>query len=119
MFWPCSGYFWFRVDWLLVLCSGIVVDLWRTKRLCQLFCTCAVVTQAAGEFLQHFHAIVVTALHEATEPVAAEGMRDVVVLHCMTASTRPCVAAGGERADCHAKSGGVLEGLVFQAEEGV
>jgi hypothetical protein len=55
---------------------------------------------------------VVVALHESTEVVAVEGVCDVVVFHCMTASARPRIAKGGERAE----ASGVLEGLVAQAE---
>jgi hypothetical protein len=53
-------------------------------------------SQAADEFTQHLRGAIVAALHEsmATKPVAAEGMRDIVVFHSMTASARPCVAEG-------------------------
>jgi hypothetical protein len=52
-------------------------------------------------------------------PTLASGAHDVVFFHCMTASERPGVAEGGERADSHANAGGVFEGLVAQAERGI
>jgi hypothetical protein len=74
--------------------------------------------QAADKFMQHFGGVIVAALHKFTEPVAAEGVRDVVVFNCMAARARPGVAEGGERADSHANAGSVLEGLSAQAETG-
>jgi hypothetical protein len=74
--------------------------------------------QVAGKCTQHVGGVIVAALHKFTEPVAAEGVRDVVVFNCMTASARPGVAEGGERADSHANAGSVLEGLFAQAETG-
>jgi outer membrane lipoprotein SlyB len=59
-----------------------------------------------------------SAVHESTKPVAAEGMRNIVVFHSMIASARPCVAQGQECADSHANAGDVLEGLVAQAKGG-
>jgi hypothetical protein len=59
----------------------------------------------------------VAALHESTETAAAEGVRDVVVFHCTTASARP-VVEGGERGDSHANAGGVLESFVAQVVGG-
>jgi hypothetical protein len=58
------------------------------------------------------------ALNETTELVAAEGVRDVVIFHGMTASTRPGASEGRERADAHADTGRVLERLIVQAEGG-
>jgi hypothetical protein len=56
------------------------------------------------------------ALHETTERVAAEGVLDVVggvvVVHHMTASTRPGVAEGGERADAHSNAGRIDEDIL-------
>jgi broad specificity phosphatase PhoE len=75
--------------------------------------------QAADEFTQHFRGVVLAALHEDTELMATEGVRDVVVVfHGVTASACPGVAEGGEHADTHVNAGGVLEGLVAQAEGG-
>jgi hypothetical protein len=60
----------------------------------------------------HFSGVIVAALYETTEPVAAEGVRDVVIFHGMTASTRPGASEGRERADAHADAGRVLERLI-------
>jgi hypothetical protein len=75
-------------------------------------------SQAADEFTQQLCGVIVEALHECTKPVAAEGMRKIVVFQGMTASARPCAAERGEGADSHANAGGSLEGLVAQTEEG-
>jgi hypothetical protein len=74
--------------------------------------------QAANKFSEHFSEVIMAALDETTEPVAAEDVRDVVAFHGMTPSARPGVAEGGERADAHADTGRVLERLVVQAEGG-
>jgi hypothetical protein len=42
------------------------------------------------------------ALYKTTETVAAEGVRDVIAFHGVTASTCPGVSEGGERADAQA-----------------
>jgi hypothetical protein len=75
-------------------------------------------SQTANESAQHLCGVIVAALYESTKPVAAKGRRNIVVFHSMTASTRPCVGKGRERADSHANAGGVLEGLVAQAKAG-
>jgi hypothetical protein len=54
------------------------------------------------------------ALHKTAELAAAKAVRNVVVLHGLTATTRPGVAEGRERTDSHANAGGVLEDLVIQ-----
>jgi hypothetical protein len=58
------------------------------------------------------------ALYETTEPVAAEGVRDVVVFYGMAASACIGQSEGGERADAQADAGRVLERLAVQAEGG-
>jgi hypothetical protein len=65
--------------------------------------------------VQRFHGIVVAALYK---PVAVEGVCDVVVFHGVTASACPSIAEGRERPDSHANAGGVLKGLVAEAEGG-
>jgi hypothetical protein len=70
--------------------------------------------QAADEFSPNFWGVVIAGLHETTVPVAAEGLRDVVVFHCVTSSTHPGIAEGGVRADTHADMGRILECLGLQ-----
>jgi hypothetical protein len=50
--------------------------------------------EAANEVAKHFGGVVVAALHEATEPVAAEGMRDVVAFQGVIVSARSGIAEG-------------------------
>jgi hypothetical protein len=58
--------------------------------------------QGADEFSQHFRSVVMAALHETTELMAAQGMCDVVVVfHGMTARARPDIAVEGDRVDAH------------------
>jgi hypothetical protein len=74
--------------------------------------------QAANKLSEHFSSVIVAALYETTSPVAAEGMRDVIAFHGMTASPRPGVSVGEEGTDPDADPGRVLECLVVQAEGG-
>jgi hypothetical protein len=74
--------------------------------------------QAANKFSEHFSGVIMAALYETAEPVAAEGVRDVVAFYGMTTSACPGVSEGGERADAQADAGRVLERLVVQAEGG-
>jgi hypothetical protein len=53
--------------------------------------------QAADEFTQHFRGVVLAVLHEATELMATEGERDVVVVfHGMIVSACPGALAKEE-----------------------
>jgi hypothetical protein len=74
--------------------------------------------QAAHELAQNFCCLVVVVLHKTAEPVAAQSMRDVVVLDGVAAGARPARAKGGERAHSHADPACVLKGLIVQAEGG-
>jgi hypothetical protein len=72
--------------------------------------------QAAHKLAQNFRRLVMSALHETAEPVAAYGVRDVVILDGVAAGARPARAEGGERAHSHADAASVLKGLIIQAE---
>jgi hypothetical protein len=61
---------------------------------------------AAHELAQNFRCLVVAALHETAEPVAAQRVRDVVVLDGVASGAR---AKGGERAHSHADAAYVLK----------
>jgi hypothetical protein len=74
--------------------------------------------QAAHELAQNFRCLVMAALHESAEPVAAQSVGDVVVLGGVAAGARPARAGGGKRAHSHVDAACVLKGLVVQAEGG-
>jgi hypothetical protein len=61
------------------------------------------------ELWQNFRCLVVAALHETAEPVAAQRVRDLVVLDGVAAGARPARSNGGERAHSHADAACVLE----------
>jgi hypothetical protein len=65
--------------------------------------------QAAHEFAQNFLCLVMAALHETAEQVAAKRVRDVVVLDGVAAGTRLARAKGGKRAYSHADAAGALK----------
>jgi hypothetical protein len=53
---------------------------------------------AAHKFAKNLCRLDMAAVHETAEPVAAQGMRDVVVLDAVTAGACPACAEEGERA---------------------
>jgi hypothetical protein len=73
-------------------------------------------TKAANELVKQFFGVVVVALFESTEPVAAEGMRNVIVFHGVTISARPGIANEGDHSDAHPCVSSVLKSLVAQAD---
>jgi D-aminopeptidase len=74
--------------------------------------------QAADELSQQLRSVIMAALHETAEPVAAKSMRAVFIINCVIASTRPAVAEGREGAQPHADPAGILERLVVSEERG-
>jgi hypothetical protein len=73
----------------------------------------------ADKFAQSFHRLVMTALHETADPVAAEGVRDVVVLDRVAAGARSACAKGGERAQPHVDACCVMKSMILHLGGGM
>jgi hypothetical protein len=69
--------------------------------------------QGPDKVSQHFSIVVMAALHETSELMAAQGTcNGIVVFHGMTASARPEFVVEGDRVDARVDASRIPEGLI-------
>jgi hypothetical protein len=72
--------------------------------------------QAAYKFSKNFSGVIMAALYETTESIAAEGVRDLVAFLCMTESACPGLSEEGERSEAQAHAGRIQKRLGVKAD---